>query len=67
MTTIAPHLPDQIEHMDTDALVPYARNSRTHSPEQVAQIAASNTGKTATLESTGQTFEQVQAQMLSKA
>lgn len=24
-----------------DALIPYARNSRTHSPEQVAQIAAS--------------------------
>lgn len=41
MTTIAPHLPDQIEHLATDALVPYARNSRTHSPEQVAQIAAS--------------------------
>ena len=33
--------PTAIEHMDTDALVPYARNSRTHSPEQVAQIAAS--------------------------
>lgn len=40
-TTIAPHLPDAIEHLATDALVPYARNSRTHSPEQVAQIAAS--------------------------
>ena len=39
MTT--PHLPDQIEHLPTDTLVPYARNSRTHSPEQVAQIAAS--------------------------
>jgi ParB-like chromosome segregation protein Spo0J len=37
----APHLPDAIEHLPTDALVPYARNSRTHSPEQVAQIAAS--------------------------
>ena len=37
----APHLPDQIEHLPTDTLVPYARNSRTHSPEQVAQIAAS--------------------------
>jgi len=36
-----PHLPDTIEHLATDALVPYARNSRTHSPEQVAQIAAS--------------------------
>ena len=40
-TTTAPHLPDTIEHLATDALVPYARNSRTHSPEQVAQIAAS--------------------------
>ena len=43
MTTPAttPHLPDAIEHLATDTLVPYARNSRTHSPEQVAQIAAS--------------------------
>ncbi len=40
-TTHAPHLPDTIEHLATDTLVPYARNSRTHSPEQVAQIAAS--------------------------
>ena len=39
----APHLPDTIEHLATDALVPYARNSRTHSAEQVAQIAASIT------------------------
>jgi ParB-like chromosome segregation protein Spo0J len=31
----------QIEHLALDALVPYARNSRTHSPEQVAQIAGS--------------------------
>lgn len=31
----------QIEYMSVDALVPYARNSRTHSPEQVEQIAAS--------------------------
>lgn len=30
-----------IEHLPVDALVPYARNSRTHSPEQVAQVAAS--------------------------
>lgn len=43
MTTTAttPPLPDAIEHLATDTLVPYARNSRTHSPEQVAQIAAS--------------------------
>jgi DNA modification methylase len=33
--------PEAIEHLLTSALVPYARNSRTHSPEQVAQIAAS--------------------------
>lgn len=31
----------QIEHTPLDALVPYARNSRTHSPEQIAQVAAS--------------------------
>ena len=34
-------LPDQIEAIAIDALIPYARNSRTHSDEQVAQIAAS--------------------------
>lgn len=33
--------PSQIEHLPIDGLIPYARNSRTHSPEQVAQIAAS--------------------------
>jgi DNA modification methylase len=31
----------QIEHWSVDRLIPYARNARTHSPEQVAQIAAS--------------------------
>ena len=31
----------QIEHVKTEALIPYARNSRTHSEQQVAQIAAS--------------------------
>ncbi len=31
----------QIEHLPIDELIPYARNSRTHSAEQVAQIAAS--------------------------
>ena len=30
-----------LETLPIDTLVPYARNSRTHSPEQVAQIAAS--------------------------
>jgi DNA modification methylase len=33
--------PDRIEHLAVASLVPYARNSRTHSPEQVGQIAAS--------------------------
>ena len=31
----------QIVEIDLDALIPYARNARTHSPEQVQQIAAS--------------------------
>lgn len=31
----------QIEYVATDKLTPYARNSRTHSSEQVKQIAAS--------------------------
>jgi ParB-like chromosome segregation protein Spo0J len=34
-------VPQRIEHLPLDALVPYARNSRTHSPEQIAQVAAS--------------------------
>lgn len=33
--------PRQLEHLPLDALVPYARNSRTHSPEQIAQVADS--------------------------
>jgi DNA modification methylase len=32
---------DKIERWDIDKLIPYARNARTHSDEQVAQIAAS--------------------------
>ena len=32
---------DKVERRKVSDLVPYARNSRTHSPEQVAQIAAS--------------------------
>ena len=39
MTTINPA--DKVERWSIDKLVPYARNSRTHSDEQVAQIAAS--------------------------
>ncbi|MBE0657715.1 MAG: ParB N-terminal domain-containing protein, partial [Bryobacteraceae bacterium] len=31
----------QAERWSVDRLVPYARNARTHSEEQVAQIAAS--------------------------
>lgn len=31
----------QIEQISIDALIPYARNSRTHSDAQIAQIAAS--------------------------
>ena len=31
----------QIERRHIDTLIPYARNSRTHSPEQIAQLAAS--------------------------
>ena len=37
-------IPDQIPGYRierTDALIPYARNARTHSPEQISQIAAS--------------------------
>lgn len=33
--------PDSIEHLPTETLTPYARNARTHSPEQIEQIAAS--------------------------
>ena len=36
-----PHIPSAIERISIDALVPYARNSRTHSDAQVAQLAAS--------------------------
>ena len=31
----------QIEYRDIETLIPYARNARTHSDEQVAQIASS--------------------------
>jgi DNA modification methylase len=34
-------LASKVEHWPTDKLIPYARNPRTHSEEQVAQIAAS--------------------------
>ena len=32
---------DKVERIPIDRLVPYARNARTHSDAQVAQIAAS--------------------------
>lgn len=38
---VAPKLPDKIVLRSTDGLVPFANNARTHSPAQVAQIAAS--------------------------
>jgi DNA modification methylase len=36
-----PRLPETVEHWPLDRLIPYARNARTHSEDQVAQIAAS--------------------------
>lgn len=32
---------DKLEHWDIDKLIPYAKNSRTHSADQISQIAAS--------------------------
>jgi DNA modification methylase len=40
-TRIAPAMAQHIEIWPIDQLVPFAQNARTHSPEQVAQIAAS--------------------------
>ncbi|MCU1248123.1 MAG: modification methylase [Edaphobacter sp.] len=37
----APALAKHIEHWPLDRLIPYARNARTHSDSQIAQIAAS--------------------------
>lgn len=34
-------LANNIEQWPTANLLPYAKNARTHSPEQIAQIAAS--------------------------
>src|SRR5262245_41180831 len=39
--TVAPELPQGIELWPIDRLIPYARNPRTHSDAQVAQIAGS--------------------------
>ena len=41
MTTKTHNPADKVERWDISRLVPYARNSRTHSDEQVGQIAAS--------------------------
>ena len=40
-TSIAPQMARRIEIWAVDRLLPYAKNPRTHSPEQVTQIAAS--------------------------
>ena len=37
----SPVIPEKLELWPVERLVPYERNARTHSPEQVAQIAAS--------------------------
>ena len=37
----SPVIPEKLERWPVNRLVPYERNARTHSPEQVAQIAAS--------------------------
>jgi len=39
--TVTPAMSSRIEHWPTAKLVPYARNARTHSEAQIAQIAAS--------------------------
>ena len=36
-----PTIPERLERLPLEKLIPYANNSRTHSEEQVAQIAAS--------------------------
>ena len=38
---VSPRMAQRIELWPLDRLIPYARNARTHSEEQVAQIAAS--------------------------
>ena len=41
MKTPISWIAEKIEHWPIDRLVPYARNPRTHSEAQIAQIAAS--------------------------
>ena len=38
---MTPKIPERLERLPLERLIPYANNSRTHSEEQVAQIAAS--------------------------
>ena len=38
---VGPRLPGKIERWPVGKLIPYERNAMTHSPEQIAQIAAS--------------------------
>lgn len=41
MTKLSPAMASRIEVWPIEKLIPYERNARTHSPEQVAQLAAS--------------------------
>ena len=53
---------DRQERWPIDRLIPYARNARTHSEAQIAQIAASMqefTGKIAVHAETGEPFAKV--------
>jgi hypothetical protein len=38
MTTISPAMAERIELWPLDRLVPYARNPRTHSDEQIVSV-----------------------------
>src|SRR5688572_20823948 len=40
-TPVVPVLADHLEHWPVSKLIPYARNARTHSDEQIAQLAQS--------------------------
>jgi ParB-like nuclease domain len=42
-TTISPEMATRIERWSIDRLVPYDKNARTHSPEQIRKLAASIT------------------------
>jgi hypothetical protein len=47
MTTKTHNPADKVEQWPIEKLIPYAKNSRTHSEEQVAQIAAEKNGRVA--------------------